>query len=139
MENENLSVGIPIELKRPDDFLLVKESLTRIGLANQTEKKLYQSCNILHRRGKYYITHFKEMFLLDGKPANISDEDIERRNLIASLLEDWGLLKIKDAQKVSNKAHITSVKILSFSEKSQWQLIPKYTVGVKLKNVKGPQ
>ena len=136
MNDETLNIGVPIELKNPDDFLLIKESLTRIGVANQAQKKLYQSCLVLHKRGKYYIMHFKEMFLLDGKSANISEEDIERRNLIAALLEDWGLLKIKEPQKFLNKASMTAIKILSFSEKSQWEKIQKYSVGVKF-NHKG--
>lgn len=131
VDDNEITIGVPIELKHPDDFLLIKESLTRIGVANQNEKKLYQSCHILHKRGRYYITHFKEMFLLDGKSSNISEEDIQRRNLIASLLEDWGLLKVKDISKVEKKSPISSIKILSFSEKNLWERIPKYTVGVK--------
>lgn len=135
MQNE-ISVGVLVELKHPDDFLLIKESLTRMGVANQNEKKLYQSCHILHKRGRYYITHFKELFLLDGKTANISNEDIGRRNLIVSLLNDWGLLSIKDLNNVEFKTPMNSIKILSFSDKNQWTCVPKYTVGVKHKSMK---
>lgn len=129
--NEELNIGVAIELKNPDDFLLIKESLTRIGVANIKEKKIYQSVNLLHKRGKYYIMHFKEMFLLDGKSADISDEDIGRRNLIVSLLQDWGLLKVKNIEQIAIKSPMTAIKILSFGEKSQWLCIPKYTIGVK--------
>lgn len=125
------NIGVAVELKTPDDFLLIKESLTRIGVANSKERKLYQSVNILHKRGKYYIMHFKEMFLLDGKSADISEEDIGRRNLIVSLLEDWGLLKIKEPEKVAFKSPMTTIKILTYSEKSRWVCIPKYSIGVK--------
>lgn len=134
--NEELKLGVAVELNKPDDFLLIKESLTRIGVANQKEKKLYQSVNILHKRGKYYIMHFKEMFLLDGKSADISEEDIGRRNLIAKLLEDWGLLKIKEPDTLQILSSMTAVKVLSYSEKSQWKSIPKYSIGVK-HHVKG--
>jgi hypothetical protein len=129
MNNEN--IGVAIELKHPDDFLLIKESLTRIGIANQNEKKLYQSCHVLHKRGKYYICSFKELFLLDGKTANISEEDISRRNLIASLLHDWGLLRILNESILENRAPISSIKIISFKDKHEWICVPKYTVGSK--------
>ena len=129
MNNNELNIGVAIELKNPDDFLLIKESLTRIGVANLKEKKLYQSVNLLHKRGKYYIMHFKEMFLLDGKSADISDEDIGRRNLIASLLQDWGLLKIVNLEQIAFKVPMSKIKILSFDEKSNWSCIPKYTIG----------
>jgi hypothetical protein len=132
--NDEINVGVLIELKHPDDFLLIKESLTRIGVANQNEKKLYQSCHILHKRGRYYITHFKELFLLDGKTANITQDDIHRRNLIVSLLSDWGLLKIHDEKSIEPKSPMNSIKVLSFSDKSQWTCIPKYTVGIKHRN-----
>ncbi len=134
--NDELKLGVAVELNKPDDFLLIKESLTRIGVANQRDKKLYQSVNILHKRGKYYIMHFKEMFLLDGKSADISEEDIGRRNLIVRLLEDWGLLRIKEPDTLKNVSSMTSIKVLSYSEKSQWVCISKYSVGVK-HHVKG--
>ncbi len=127
--NDELNIGVAVELKNPDDFLLIKESLTRIGVANIKDKKLYQSVNLLHKRGKYYIMHFKEMFLLDGKSADISDEDIGRRNLIVSLLQDWGLLKVKNLEQIAFKSSMSTIKILSFVEKSQWSCIPKYTIG----------
>lgn len=128
---DELAIGVPIELINPEDFLLVKESLTRIGVASKKNKTLYQTAHILHKRGKYYICHFLELFTLDGKPSSIKDEDIERRNLIVSLLHDWGLLTIKDMSKVEKKAPIHSVKILSFKEKGDWQLSSKYTLGNK--------
>ncbi len=128
---EDLNIGVQIELKHPDDFLLVKESLTRIGIAINKSKTLYQTAHILHKRGKYYICHFKELFTLDGKPSTISQEDIERRNLIASLLSDWGLLVIKYPADIEKKLPLHSVKILAFKEKHEWQLVSKYTLGEK--------
>lgn len=128
---EELNIGVQIELKHPEDFLLVKESLTRIGIALNKTKTLYQTAHILHKRGKYYICHFKELFTLDGKPSSISEEDIERRNLIASLLSDWGLVVIKNPSEVEKKLPLHSVKILSFKEKHEWQLVSKYTLGEK--------
>jgi hypothetical protein len=128
---DDFSIGIQIELERPEDFLLVKESLTRIGIALNKTKTLYQTAHILHKRGKYYICHFKELFTLDGKHANITQEDIERRNLIAGLLADWNLIKIKDPSTIKEKAPLNSVKILSFKDKNTWTLVPKYTLGEK--------
>lgn len=128
---EELNIGVQIELKHPDDFLLVKESLTRIGIAINKSKTLYQTAHILHKRGKYYICHFKELFTLDGKPSTISQEDVERRNLIASLLSDWGLLVIKNPADIEKKLPLHSVKILAFKEKHEWQLVSKYTLGEK--------
>ena len=126
-----MNVGIKVTLDHPDAFLKIKESLTRIGVANHKDRKLYQSCHVLHKRGNYYIVHFKELFVLDGKPADITEEDLRRRNLIAGLLGDWGLLKIEEPTQVVDKAPVNTVKILPFGEKSRWQLISKYSIGVK--------
>ncbi len=128
---DDIDIGIEIEIEKPDSFLLIKESLTRIGIPSNKNKTLYQTAHILHKRGKYYICHFKELFTLDGKPSDISEDDLERRNLIASLLQDWKLLKIIDV--LGNKSDINSVKILSFKEKDHWQLVSKYTLGDRRK------
>lgn len=121
---------IEIKLKEEQDFLKIKETLTRIGVASKRENKLFQSCHILHKKGKYYITHFKEMFCLDGKETNFSDEDKGRRNMIATLLEEWGLCKIVDKTKVeSPKATITQIKIIPYKEKDEWLLESKYSIG----------
>jgi len=126
----NLSQFIEIRLENPDDFLKVKETLTRIGVSSRKERTLYQSCHILHKQGLYYVVHFKEMFLLDGKPANISDDDIQRRNAIAKLLQDWGLITIVNMKKIEeNMAPIHQIKIISFKEKNEWELISKYNMG----------
>ena len=129
--SEEITVGIKVTLDHPDSFLKIKESLTRIGVANNKEKKLFQSCHILHRRGQYYITHFKELFILDGKESTITEDDYKRRNLITSLLSEWGLLKIDDPTVIFEKAPVNSVKILPYGEKSRWNLISKYSIGVK--------
>jgi hypothetical protein len=126
---ENLDVGVKVKLATPDHFLLCKESLTRIGVANTRDMKLYQSCHILHRRGEYFLVHFKEMFLLDGKTANISDEDYQRRNLVAKLLEDWGLLSLQDKSILDKISALNSVKIIPFKDKKNWCLVPKYQLG----------
>lgn len=123
--------GVKIELKDPESFLLVKETLTRIGVASNRTKTLYQSAHILHKQGSYYICHFKELFKLDGKPSDISDEDIQRRNLIAKLLSDWNLLTIVDPFELVI-ASLSSVKVLSFKEKDIWTLTSKYTIGNKV-------
>lgn len=121
---------IEVKIGEQEDFLKIKETLTRIGVASRKEKKLYQSCHILHKQGKYYIVHFKEMFLLDGKSADISKEDISRRNRIAILLEDWGLLKVIDKNKIEEDlAPMSHVKIINHKEKSEWQLVTKYNIG----------
>jgi hypothetical protein len=120
---------VEVKLKQPDDFLKVRETLTRIGVASKTEKKLWQSCHILHKQGKYYITHFKEMFLLDGKTADFSENDIQRRNRIAKLLEDWGLIEVVNAELIEDVAPIGQIKILPHKEKIDWELVPKYTIG----------
>ena len=123
---------LEVKLKREEDFLKVKETLTRIGIASRKEKKLYQSCHILHKRGKYYIVHFKELFLLDGKQSDFTDEDRGRRNAIALLLEEWGLISVVDSDKYQEpRAKISSIRILPFKEKGEWELESKYTIGKK--------
>jgi hypothetical protein len=122
---------IQVELEQQEDFLKIKETLTRIGVASKKDKTLYQSCHILHKQGLYYIVHFKELFMLDGKPSNFSDEDRLRRNTIATLLEQWGLLKIKSINNVEGLAPISQVKILSHKEKDEWELVAKYNIGRK--------
>ena len=128
----DLSKFVEVTLTEQDDFLKVRETLTRIGVSSRKEKVLYQSCHILHKQGKYYIVHFKELFALDGKPSNISENDIQRRNAIANLLEEWGLIKVinKDIL-VDNIAPLHQIKIISFKEKDQWELITKYNIGKK--------
>ena len=118
---------LEVTLKQPDDFLKVRETLSRIGVASRKEKKLYQSCHILHKQGKYYIVHFKELFALDGKETNLSENDIGRRNRIASLLSDWGLVSI--IGKTEPIAPLSQIKIISFKEKSEWNLETKYNIG----------
>ena len=120
---------LEVTLTKPDDFLKVRETLTRIGVSSKTEKKLWQSCHILHKKGKYYIVHFKEMFALDDLPTSITPEDLSRRNTIAGLLEEWGLLAIVDKEKVVNKVPISKIKILPHKEKGDWELCPKYHIG----------
>ena len=122
---------IEVALKEPDDFLKVRETLTRIGVASRKEKKIYQSCHILHKRGKYYIVHFKELFALDGKQTNLSINDVQRRNRIASLLSDWGLLSIITTDKIDTIAPLNQIKVLSFKEKGDWILESKYNIGKK--------
>jgi hypothetical protein len=128
----DLSKFLEIELKEQDDFLKVRETLTRIGVSSRKEKVLYQSCHILHKQGRYYLVHFKELFLLDNKPSNLSENDVQRRNAIADLLEEWGLLKILNpAIMEDNIAPIHQIKIISFKEKDEWELITKYNIGKK--------
>jgi len=125
-------LGIEIELKERDDFLKVKETLTRIGVSSRKDNKLYQSCHILHKRGRYVILHFKELFELDGLESNITDEDLGRRNTIVCLLEEWGLLKIVDVEETQEvKVSLAKMKIIPFKDKENWQLIPKYHIGRK--------
>jgi len=121
---------LEITIKEPDDFLKVRETLSRIGVSSRKEKVLYQSCHILHKQGKYYIVHFKELFLLDGKPVNFSENDIPRRNKIAELLQDWGLLTIVDKSE-RQTVPINQIKIISHREKSEWELRTKYDIGSK--------
>ena len=122
---------VEIELEEPDDFLKVKETLTRIGVASKKDNKLFQSCHILHKQGKYYIVDFKELFALDGKPTDFSDNDVGRRNTIANLLQEWGLISIVSGDTEENVAPMNQIKIISFSEKDEWELIPKYNIGKK--------
>ena len=132
MEHIDLSVEdlIEITIEEEDDFLKVRETLTRIGVSSRTENKLYQSCHILHKRGKYYIVHFKELFALDGLPTDISETDLGRRNTITSLLEEWGLLSIVDSSKVKEpKVSLAQIKIISYNDKKDWELVPKYHIG----------
>lgn len=127
---------LEVALQKPDDFLKVRETLTRIGVSSRTEKKLWQSCHILHKRGKYYIVHFKEMFALDDLPTSINSEDIGRRNTIACLLEEWGLLKVVDKNKAIEKVPLNKIKILPYKEKNEWELCPKYHIGRSKKDMK---
>jgi len=120
---------LEITLNEPDDFLKVRETLTRIGVASRKENKLYQSCHILHKQGRYFIIHFKELFILDGKPSNLESNDLLRRNSIAVLLSDWGLVKIVDRSMVANCAPLRQIKIISHKEKNEWELCPKYNIG----------
>ena len=123
---------IEVTLEQQDDFLKVRETLTRIGIASRKDKTLFQSCHVLHKQGKYYIVHFKELFALDGKPANFDEADIARRNTIANLLSDWGLIKLVDASKsASPVAPMSQIKIIPHKDKSEWTLEAKYTIGRK--------
>lgn len=123
---------LEVTISKEDDFLKIKETLTRIGVSSKTENKLWQSCHILHKKGKYYIVHFKELFLLDGLSSSIDENDLARRNTIATLLEEWGLLKIVDPQRIEGQfAGINQIKIIPFKDKNAWQLIPKYHIGKK--------
>ena len=125
---------VEVKIAEEEDFLKIKETLTRIGVASRKEKKLYQSCHIFHKQGKYYIVHFKEMFAIDGKPSNFSDEDKGRRNKIAELLQDWGLLKVVDSNTIKEPlASMSQIKILSHKEKGEWTLETKYNMGRKKK------
>ncbi len=122
---------VEVSLGEPDDFLKVRETLTRIGVASRKEKKLYQSCHILHKQGRYFIVHFKELFALDGKRANLTINDVQRRNRIAQLLADWGLIKILNADQISDIAPLNQIKVLSFKDKGDWILETKYNIGRK--------
>jgi hypothetical protein len=127
---------VEVTLNEPDDFLKVRETLTRIGVASRKEKKLYQSCHILHKQGKYYIVHFKELFALDGKHANLTVNDVQRRNRIARLLADWGLISVVKAEAVEMVAPLNQIKVLSFKDKGDWILEQKYNIGKKGKTEK---
>ena len=122
---------IEVSLREPDDFLKVRETLTRIGVASRKEKKLYQSCHILHKQGKYYIVHFKELFALDGKKANLSINDVQRRNRIVQLLGDWGLVSINSKESIADVAPLSQIKVLAYREKNDWTLESKYNIGKK--------
>ena len=125
---------LEVQLKEPDDFLKVRETLTRIGVASRKDKKLFQSCHILHKQGRYFIVHFKELFALDGKEANLTDNDIERRNTIAQLLADWGLIAVMNKDIAEKKAPLSQIKVLAFKEKNEWDLQAKYNIGKKSEN-----
>ena len=130
--NTSVDKLVEVTLNTSEDFLKVKETLTRIGIASVKDKKLFQSCHILHKQGKYYIVHFKELFALDGKTTNFSEEDEGRRNTIANLISPWDLVKIVDPKKTSqNIAPLSSIKVISYSDKSEWDLIAKYNIGRK--------
>ena len=120
---------LEITLAEPDDFLKVRETLTRIGVASRKENKLFQSCHILHKQGRYFIVHFKELFMLDGKKSNLEENDVARRNTIATLMSDWGLLSIDNKDKLQPIAPLRQIKIISFKDKDQWELCPKYNIG----------
>ena len=122
---------LEITLNDPDDFLKVRETLTRIGVASRKEKKLFQSCHILHKQGRYFIVHFKELFLLDGKKSTLEESDVARRNTIATLISDWGLISIDNLDKAKPVAPLRQIKIISFKDKDQWELCPKYNIGRK--------
>ena len=125
---------VEVTLNEPDDFLKVRETLTRIGVASRKEKKIYQSCHILHKQGRYYLVHFKELFALDGKKATLVENDIQRRNTIAILLQDWNLIDIVNKDEANNKAPLSQIKVLPFKEKKEWNLSAKYNIGKKVTN-----
>ena len=134
MEESNIVEWTPtnmleVTLNEPDDFLKIRETLTRIGIASRKDNKLYQSCHILHKQGRYFIVHFKELFLLDGKKSNLEENDVARRNTIATLMSDWGLLTIEGRDKLEPIAPLRQIKIISFKDKNQWNLCPKYNIG----------
>lgn len=136
MEENNIVEWNPtkmleVTLREPDDFLKVKETLTRIGVASRREQKLFQSCHILHKQGRYFIVHFKELFLLDGKKSNLELSDLQRRNTISLLLQDWGLLQIENKEVAKDCAPMRQIKIIGFKDKDQWELCPKYNIGTK--------
>jgi|TARA_B100000508_G_C11420106_1_gene257879 hypothetical protein len=120
---------LEVTLNEPDDFLKIRETLTRIGVASRKDNKLFQSCHILHKQGRYFIVHFKELFLLDGKPSNLIENDIQRRNTISTLLADWGLINIVNPDVAKDLAPLRQIKVIPFKEKSQWELCPKYNIG----------
>tara|TARA_B100000497_G_C7484516_1_gene297162 strand:- start:181 stop:603 length:423 start_codon:yes stop_codon:yes gene_type:complete len=126
---------VEVTLGQPDDFLKVRETLTRIGVASRKERKLYQSCHILHKQGRYYIVHFKELFALDGKNTNLSLNDVQRRNRILQLLSDWGLVSVVDHEKITDVAPLNQIKVLAFKEKDEWILESKYNIGRKKTDV----
>ena len=123
---------LEVSLKEPDDFLKVRETLTRIGVASRKDKKLFQSCHILHKQGRYFIVHFKELFALDGKHSNLSENDLQRRNTITQLLADWGLISIINPSVAEDKAPLSQIKVISFKDKGNWSLETKYNIGKKV-------
>jgi hypothetical protein len=122
---------LEVDLPEPDNFLKVKETLTRIGIASRKERRLYQSCHILHKQGRYFLVHFKELFALDGKESNLTNNDIERRNTVAILLQDWGLLKVLKPAEAEPQASLSQIMVVAFKEKNDWELVPKYKSGKK--------
>ena len=120
---------LEVSLNEPDDFLKIRETLTRIGVASRKDNKLFQSCHILHKQGRYFIVHFKELFLLDGKPSNLIENDIQRRNTITTLLSDWGLVTMVKPSQAKDVAPLRQIKVIPFKEKSEWELCPKYNIG----------
>ena len=133
-ENNEIKEWVPadmleVSLNEPDDFLKIRETLTRIGVASRKDQKLYQSCHILHKQGRYFIVHFKELFLLDGKPSNLIENDIQRRNTITTLLSDWGLVTMLKPAQAQDTAPLRQIKVIPFKENSQWELCPKYNIG----------
>ena len=139
MEENNIVEWNPnnmleVTLNEPDDFLKIRETLTRIGVASRKDNKLYQSCHILHKQGRYFIVHFKELFLLDGKKSNLEENDVARRNTIATLMSDWGLLTVDNKNNLKPIAPLRQIKIISYKDKGQWELCPKYNIGNNIKN-----
>ncbi len=139
MEENNIVEWNPnnmleVTLNEPDDFLKIRETLTRIGVASRKDNKLYQSCHILHKQGRYFIVHFKELFLLDGKKSNLEENDVARRNTIATLMSDWGLLTVDNKNNLNPIAPLRQIKIISYKDKEQWELCPKYNIGNGIKN-----
>ena len=130
----NPSNMLEVTLNEPDDFLKIRETLTRIGVASRKDNKLYQSCHILHKQGRYFIVHFKELFLLDGKKSNLENNDVGRRNTIATLMSDWGLLTVDNKNNLNPIAPLRQIKIISYKDKGQWELCPKYNIGNGIKN-----
>ena len=130
----NPSSMLEVTLNEPDDFLKIRETLTRIGVASRKDNKLYQSCHILHKQGRYFIVHFKELFLLDGKKSNLEENDVARRNTIATLMSDWGLLTVDNKNNLNPIAPLRQIKIISYKDKGQWELCPKYNIGNGIKN-----
>ena len=120
---------LEVMLSEPDDFLKIRETLTRIGVASRKDQKLFQSCHILHKQGRYFIVHFKELFLLDGKPSSLLENDVQRRNTIATLLADWGLVSLVNPESAKDLAPLRQIKVIPFKEKTQWELCPKYNIG----------
>ena len=127
----NPAVMLEVSLNEPDDFLKIRETLTRIGVASRKDQKLFQSCHILHKQGRYFIVHFKELFLLDGKKSNLEENDVARRNTIATLMGDWGLVTVEDTRQLDPLAPMRQIKIIPFKEKDKWELCPKYNIGNK--------
>ena len=139
MEENNIVEWNPnnmleVTLNEPDDFLKIRETLTRIGVASRKDNKLYQSCHILHKQGRYFIVHFKELFLLDGKKSNLEENDVARRNTIATLMSEWGLLTVDNKNNLNPIAPLRQIKIISYKDKGQWELCPKYNIGNGIKN-----